>query len=347
MTSALMKFGLDALYFSGAGAVLSPFCQGAGVIFTLHHVRPARPGKFQPNSMLEVTPEFLEHVVIEVRRQGFDIVSLDEAHRRIVSPGNDRPFASFTFDDGYRDNRDHAYPVFAKHHCPFTVFVTTSFSDGTGELWWVALEEMIRAADRIAVPEIGMGELSAATNDEKTDAFWALYYPLRGLNEHKQRDVIRAMAQRQGLDLAALCKSLVMSWSELKAFANEPWVSIGAHTVHHFAVARLGEKEAREEIERGADIIGKKLGRRPSHLAYPYGDPASAGARDFALAADAGFKTALTTRKGVVFNEHRDHLMALPRVSLNGNFQSLRYVNMFLKGTPFLLWNGFRRLDVA
>lgn len=342
-----MKLGLDALYFSGAGSVLSPLCQGAGVIFTLHHVRPARRSGFQPNSMLEVTPEFLERVVVEVRRRGFDIVSLDEAHRRIVSPGNDRAFVSFTFDDGYRDNRDHAYPVFKEHRCPFAVFVTTAFSDGRGELWWVALEEIIRAADTIEVPELETGVLATTTDVEKTDAFWKLYYPLRGLTERMQRETIRAMAERHGLDLRKLCESLVMSWAELKAFAKDPLVTIGAHTVHHYAVARLDETAARDELVRSADIIGEKLGRRPAHLAFPYGDADSAGPRDFRLAEEAGFKTALTTRKGVVFNEHRDHLTALPRISLNGNFQSPRYVNMYLTGTPFMLWNGFKRLNVA
>ena len=74
---------------------------------------------------------------------------------------------------------------------------------------------------------------------------------------------------------------------------------------------------SRERIE-GA------LQRPVIHLAYPYGDKIAAGAREFALAQAAGFKTAVTTRPGMIFPENAKHLTALPRVSLNGNYQDER-----------------------
>ena len=75
--------------------------------------------------------------------------------------------------------------------------------------------------------------------------------------------------------------------------------------------------------------------------------PASASSRDFKLAARAGYEAAVTTRKGLIFSGHRDHLTALPRLSLSGSFQKLRYVDVLLSGSAFALWNGFRQLDVA
>ena len=67
--------------------------------------------------------------------------------------------------------------------------------------------------------------------------------------------------------------------------------------------------------------IEAALQRPVVHLAYPYGDRIAAGPREFALARAAGFKTAVTTRPGMIFPESADHLTALPRVSLNGNYQ--------------------------
>ena len=66
-----------------------------------------------------------------------------------------------------------------------------------------------------------------------------------------------------------------------------------------------------------------------------------------APAANAGYEAAVTTRKGLIFSGHRDHLTALPRLSLAGEFQKLRYVDVLLSGSAFALWNGFRQLNVA
>jgi hypothetical protein len=61
------------------------------------------------------------------------------------------------------------------------------------------------------------------------------------------------------------------------------------------------------------------------------------------VAAELGFKTGVTTRPGVLFPEHGDHLTALPRISLNGQFQRLRYLRVLLSGTATALWSGLRR----
>jgi peptidoglycan/xylan/chitin deacetylase (PgdA/CDA1 family) len=83
------------------------------------------------------------------------------------------------------------------------------------------------------------------------------------------------------------------------------------------------------------------------HLAYPVGDPTSAGPREFAMAADLGFATAVTTRKGMLFPAHAQHLHALPRLSVNGEWQDIDMMDMLLTGVPFLAWNRGRRVVTA
>jgi peptidoglycan/xylan/chitin deacetylase (PgdA/CDA1 family) len=155
------------------------------------------------------------------------------------------------------------------------------------------------------------------------------------------------MAEDYHVDPVELGRNKFMDWGDLRELAADPLVTIGAHSVNHYALAKLPEAEARAEMAKSAEIIGEKLGQAPAHFAYPYGDPDSAGAREFRIAAELGFRSAVTTRKGVIHGEHRGHMTALPRISLNGDYQSLRYLDLFLTGVPFLLWNRFRRLDVA
>jgi peptidoglycan/xylan/chitin deacetylase (PgdA/CDA1 family) len=93
--------------------------------------------------------------------------------------------------------------------------------------------------------------------------------------------------------------------------------------------------------------IESALQRPVVHLAYPYGDKVAAGAREFALAQAAGFRTAVTTRPGMIFPESAGHLTALPRVSLNGNYQDTRILPVLTSGAATAMWNGFRRIDAA
>jgi len=347
--TAMMKAAMSGLYHTGAHRLLAPYTQGAGVIFTLHHVRPEpdEPRAFAPNRILEVTPEFLDAVLDQVQEAGLDVVSLDEAVLRLRD-GDDRRFACFTFDDGYRDNRDYALPLLKRRDLPFTLYVPTDYPDGKGELWWVALEKIVARADEIELCRNGaLWRLPAATVPEKVRAFEEIYWWLRLIDEATQRRVVRALADRYDLDMGADCARLIMNWNEIGAMATDPLVTIGAHTRGHFAIAKLSEERALDEMVGSADRIERELGRRPIHFSFPYGDPGSAGPRDFALARQAGFKTAVTTRKGMLFPAHRRYLTALPRVSLNGEYQSLIYTALYLSGAPFALWNGFQHVNAA
>src|SRR5947209_18543535 len=89
-----------------------------------------------------------------LRARGVDIVTMDEVHHRLIERNFKSRFACFTLDDGYRDNRDHALPVFREFEAPCTVYAVSDFADGTGRLWWVALERAIANANSIEV-EIG------------------------------------------------------------------------------------------------------------------------------------------------------------------------------------------------
>jgi peptidoglycan/xylan/chitin deacetylase (PgdA/CDA1 family) len=93
--------------------------------------------------------------------------------------------------------------------------------------------------------------------------------------------------------------------------------------------------------------IEAALGLPVEHLCYPVGDQTSAGPREFALAAKLGFKTAVTTRPGVLYPEHREHLTALPRISVNGEYQQMRYLRVLMSGAATAVWNGFRRVNAA
>lgn len=339
----LFAAGFRAIAASRADLWLGPVARGRGLILTFHHVRPEPPAAYAPNGLLAITPDFLDRTVTLVRKRGFEIIALDAVPERLARGG--RPFAVLTFDDGYRDNAEHAAPVLRRHDAPWTLFVTSAFASGHGRLWWLELERAIGRLDRVRVPD---GDLDLPARDalDKTAAFAAVYRHLRAGPEARLLAVIAGLCAEAGLVPGRLAADLCLSWSELRDLGGDPRVTFGAHTISHPMLAKHDAAVARREIEAGRARIAAELGRPVTHLSYPVGDPTSAGRREFALARDLGFATAVTTRPGHLFGGHAAHLHALPRVSVNGHHQTEAALSALLSGVPFLAWNRGRRLNV-
>jgi peptidoglycan/xylan/chitin deacetylase (PgdA/CDA1 family) len=344
-STQLLKAALTAVHYSGAESFLAPFTKGAGAIFMLHQVLPDPPQSFEPNRILRVTPDFLDEVIEATREAGFDIISLDDAPDRLQQ-GGERPFAVFTLDDGYKDNREFAYPVFKRHEVPFTIYVASDFADGKPDLWWLTLEEVLRSSPHITLAMNGQGRhFPLGTPAEKELAYHEIYWWLRSIPEDLARALVNELAAAQHHDPRPAHARLFMSWDELRELAQDALVTIGAHTTTHRALGKLPESVARAEMADSRARIERELGRPCRHLSYPYGCANSAGPRDFRLAGELGFATAVTTQKGLIHPQHANALTALPRLSLNGDFQDTRYVKALLSGVPFAFLNALQRFS--
>lgn len=337
---------LDLVYFSGLNSILRPLFGGVGAILCLHHVRPRSDQSFQPNAKLEIEPEFLQELVIKLRRAGYQLVSLDEAHRRLTGEQSIKPIVCFTFDDGYRDNLKWAYPILKDLDVPFTIFVVTSFADGSGCLWWRVLEWAIARSDELQLPE-GGERVSCATIAEKHAVFSRCAEWARMSDPDRAKYYLGVLCESCGIDMSSITSELCMSWPELAQLARDPLVTLGGHGVTHIALSQANRDRARNEMQECAHLIESNAGIRCRHFAYPFGNRREAGPREFAIAAELGFKTALTTRDGAIFREHRGHLTALPRICINGDLQRWRYADVMISGAVQRVWSGGRCVDAA
>ena len=343
----LYDFAFRALRSARIDRALNFIGGARGIIFAVHRVRPYRDQAFQPNLGLEITPEFLEATIEHTRSRGLSFVSMDEALARLSARDREN-FAVLTFDDGYRDMVEHALPILQKHHIPATVFVTSGFAARSASVWWLTLEEAIRKAPSIAFPNPERFIGFATDTPRKKQS---TYEHFRSLIVQQPPELMRAilieLAIQAGINPLAICEEACLDWKEVADLAKHPLVTIGAHTVSHPVLARCNPTEAMIEMARSRLAIEECIDKPVRHFAYPNGDPASAGPREFSMAKALGFASATTTRPGLVYGVHDQWTTALPRVSLNGFFQSLEQLDTMLTGAPFLLRNFGARLNVS
>lgn len=338
----IISSGFSFFRRTGLHRLAIPVTGGAGAILMFHRVRPSQPQDFAPNLLLEITPDFLDAVISRVKALGFTIVDIDTA-LTMASESSGRKFAVLTFDDGYKDTRDVALPILEKHAAPFTMYVTTGFAERTARLWWVELEDAIARLPhiRIAIGE-RLFDLPAANAEEKNAAFAILYQALTDGSEENLLAVIAELARQAGINPLAIPEELCLDWAGIETLAKHELCTIGVHTLTHPRLGKLTEGDMRRELADSRAQIEAHIGKETVHLAYPVGNPAAAGTREFQAAAELGFKSAVTTRPGMIFPAHDTRRTALPRLSINGTWQSLDYVEILLSGVPFALWNKGR-----
>lgn len=329
------KLALDILGFSGAAKALRGRCAGVGALLTLHHVRPSRNADpFSPNRILEISPSFLEAAINELADLGYEFVSLDAFHARMKQRDFSRKFIAFTIDDGYVDNFTYAYPIFKRYAVPFAIYICTGLMDRSVQLWWRELEEIVRQTQILRVElNSSADSFDTSTAGGKWNAFNTIYWQLRAMPLPRQLETMQRLRDDNAHKIEhADCEPL--SWEMVGEMQASGLLTVGGHTVNHHALSKLSSEALNDEIERGCAVIRDRTGLEPKHFAYPFGDSGSAGEREFRAARDYGFATAVTTRKDVVRAEQSRQLFGVPRISLNGDYQRLRYLRTLMSGVP-------------
>lgn len=176
---------------------------------------------------------FFAAVIRKLQRSGLDIVSLDEMYRRLTQRDFKRRFVCLTFDDGYRDNLQWAYPILKKHEVPFTLYVPTSISrphrrDLVGSAGTGGREQRPHPDSILTGASAAL--IARAPTTRRISTSSSTGGCAASETEDELRAVVRDLAARYGIDMKALCDELCMSWEDIAELSRDPLVTIGAHT---------------------------------------------------------------------------------------------------------------------
>jgi peptidoglycan/xylan/chitin deacetylase (PgdA/CDA1 family) len=197
-----------------------------------------------------------------------------------------------TFDDGYRDFAEHAWPILKRHGVPVTLFVPTAYpGDPHKAFWWDRLYGALVSTGSRGPIATAAGELPLATEADRLQAFRRLRGHLQALSHEEAMrlvDEVCAALAAPGPD------SAVLGWPELRALAADG-VVLAPHSRSHPLLDRLPREAVRDEIVGSLEDLEREIGVAPPVFAYP------AGAQDAYVASileEAGFELAFATTRG-------------------------------------------------
>ena len=313
---------------------LGPFSQGRdgqAVILMYHRVVPTSAGDARAEKWLRyrslpgivVSPAMFESQLRFLKRK-YRIISLEDM-AELLAAREDIPQKSvaITFDDGWRDNFDYAFPILKKYNVPATVFLTAEYI-GTERLFWP--EKMIALFDTIAEKRTDYPDLSEMTmpddvagiieqirhssGDARDEAVGELIEQVKFIDRNVRDELIARLEAATG----TLPKHRVMlNWEEVSAM-QAGGISFGSHGLSHEIMTEIDEDRLREELARSKAVIEERLGGPCLTLAYPNGNHDDRVRR---LAEDAGYRCAVAVKSGTVRRDSDRY--ALNRFNLHEN----------------------------
>lgn len=274
-------------------------------ILTFHRIRddgqPLDRFDTCPSHTISQFANTIEQLVRE-----YEVVGLSELADRCECP---RSLAAITFDDGWRDTFDLAFPYLEKKGIPATLFVTTGKIAQRCPFWQQRLGELFRAAS-----EKDSGELPRRLRDvfgiRKKDlvsdkTFRQTVSRLKTEGKSPDEIIEKGFSEFAKRDFGFRC---FVDEAEIAAMSRS-CISIGSHTCTHPLLDQLPEQEIRSELVNSKKHLESLIQRTVDMIAYPNGNFNEQVRK---IARDVGYSLGCTTidRKC----NRADNRMSLPRI---------------------------------
>jgi len=208
-----------------------------------------------------------------------------------------------TFDDGFRDNYDVAFPVLRKHGVPALFFVSTGYIDSQSPFWfdWVVHALLQTSATRIRLDAIDLTLDLGETRESRRAAALELLRKFKRTPEADRLQAIEQLRQLSSIQMSAeaLAQSAPMTWDQVREMSRAG-MEFGSHTVSHPILSTISDPVLlRRELDESKAKIEAETGRPVIVLAYPVGGPHAVNESVLAATEQAGYKIAFTYQAGV------------------------------------------------
>ncbi len=214
-----------------------------------------------------------------------------------------KPLCALTFDDGWYDFYEYAYPILKMHMAPATVFLPTDFI-GTERWFWTdrvgfLLDRVAHSWERTECtlpssdPLLRELVCISGTHEMRLERAIALLKPY-GIE--KIEGVLSELSATLGGELASAGRAF-LSWEEVLEMSHSGLVCFGSHTAGHPLLTTLTEDQAQHELRKSMDVLNARKVTNSNFIpfSYPNGNYSE---RLSEMVREAGYHLAVTTQYG-------------------------------------------------
>jgi peptidoglycan/xylan/chitin deacetylase (PgdA/CDA1 family) len=269
-------------------------------------------------------------------KKRYRLVPLNQLCREMQEGYLVEPTLSITFDDGYRDLYNFAFPVLQKYVIPATIYLIGRCMQ-TGEAPWydrlfVALENASTSTLEIELDKFRRFALSS--QESRLAAAWEIVCYLRSIPDSARQKWCLAFERIICVPEGEL-ENRMLTWDQVRTM-REAGVSFGAHTMTHPAVSQLDPVALDQELDFAKKFLEGGLDVAVEDFAYPFGKDSDRSLAAERFLASRGYRSATTTTPGV--NLFGTNLFALRRLQIDDDPSmaafALKVHQLFLQAAP-------------
>jgi peptidoglycan/xylan/chitin deacetylase (PgdA/CDA1 family) len=258
--------------------------RGRAVILAYHRVLPRRQFTEFPLYEDLVTPleDFETQMAWLARRTS--VLPLDQLFGALR---DDRRLPArtvgLTFDDGYADNYQYAFPVLRRHRLPATIFLATGHVGGaSGLFFWDEVARWRSAGVReIEIEGLGRRRVDLLSHRNRL---------IRDLKTYPVDEIarrVRDAAARVGVRSPRNAADDFLTWEQVREM-QQGGIRFAAHTVSHCLLPREAPERRKRELDESRSAIERETGRPCTLFCYPDGAATEEVAREVEAAGFAG-----------------------------------------------------------
>lgn len=207
----------------------------------------------------------------------FNVVSIDDAIELVSAHKVRKNTAVITFDDGYKNFLDIAYPILKPYGMPCTVYITSGLTEKRSLIWtdklFIALHNI--SDKTLDLSSSGLGQWRIDNQFLRRKAFHRIIDMLKEFPVGKKQEIIEEIfknvvidSKHQGIKNGPFD---LLTREEVAALSKESLVTIGCHTINHEILTKLPHNEVIQEIQRSKNALEQWTNKRVDHFAYPNG----------------------------------------------------------------------------
>ena len=253
------------------------------VVLTYHRIAvPGSQGEPFYDPVISATPESFKAQIHYLARQ-YRIIGLDQIQEIQVANEIHTKYMNIliTFDDGYCDNFDSAFPILRGLGVPATFFIPTGVLNCPRLPWWDHVACTLKKTrvsrfklDRYPGDSQAM-IIELGVNPDLEQRTTAINRIVGQFLDRAIPDEAWFLAQLDQqaevtVDSVTLGRDLFMDWKQVRQLADAG-MAIGSHSYSHRALGELGDDEQRRELVESKRILESRLRRKITALSYPFG----------------------------------------------------------------------------